>query len=167
MATVDVIRKFARQAIPIEHILGEYRVSAKAGRVVLALALTNKQFGVPQGWLVEQLALPKYAVSKLVKSLVKAGLFSQSRDGGEPRSKTLMLTEAGKEVLRRVQDSLRPSLPRRPERTPKPLGFDFGMDGRDQELGFGDLQIGNARRLRELSQKPRMAFMHTSGVSLL
>jgi DNA-binding MarR family transcriptional regulator len=140
MATVDVIRKFAKQAIPVEHILQEYGIAAKAGRVVLALYLANRPFGIPQIWLVRQMALPKHAISKLLKSLVKAGLVTHFRDDGDPRNKTVIITQSGRDALCHVEDSLRRSRPKCLENTPKALGFEFASQGK----GLGDSASGES-----------------------
>jgi DNA-binding MarR family transcriptional regulator len=115
VATNDIARKFAEHALKVEHVLGESGVTGNAGRVVFILAMAQKDWGVSQ----------KDVVSKLVGSLVQAGLLTQEREGSNSRIKRLQMTDSGRALLSRVKEALQPPRPvkQQPEQTYRPLSF--------------------------------------------
>lgn len=106
MATIDITRKFAEQAIQVERVLQESGIPGNAGRVVFVLTMANTALGVSQKAVVDATALRKDVVSKLVGSLVQAELLTQERDS---RMKRLSTSQSGRQLLSRVTASLRPS----------------------------------------------------------
>jgi DNA-binding MarR family transcriptional regulator len=121
MATKDPAKKFAEQALHIERVLESRNVGGNAGRVVFILAAANNSMGVTQKQLVEETALPKDVVSKLVGSLVRGGLLDQVREDGNARIKRLTTNDAGKQVIAQIKAALLPPLskPAEPEKPVK------------------------------------------------
>ncbi len=119
MATIDVARKFAEDAIKVESVLGKSRIMGNAGRVVLLLTMA-KDLGVLQKDVVGAMALPKDVVSKLVGTLVEAGLFTKKRDGENSRMMRLARTDSGTELLSQVNAVLQPPRREAPKIKPKP-----------------------------------------------
>ena len=78
MATNDPIKKFAEQALQVERVLGEHGLSGNAARVLYILDAARRLEGVTQKQVVDGTYLPKDVVSKLVRSLVGAGLRGSS-----------------------------------------------------------------------------------------
>ena len=133
MATANSLKKFAQQAMRVERVLNEQHAAGSPGRVIYLLTLADSIAGVSQKDVVAETALPKDVVSKLVSSLVAAGLLTQIRESSDPRTKRLATTGAGKELLRRLKAELQPpsSSPPTTEDEAPPGGFDFniGEDG--------------------------------------
>jgi len=125
MATKDPIRKFAEQVLLVERVLDKLSVNGNAGRVAFILEAASRAGGVTQKHVVEGAALPKDVVSKLVGSLVKAGLLTQEREGKNSRFKRLGTTALGKQLLSQVRAALQPPGPARqePARKPETLSF--------------------------------------------
>lgn len=109
------VRKFAEQAVKVEQAARQSGIPRNAGRVVFVLSMADRRWGISQKEVVERTALPKDVVSKLVDSLVKAGLLTERRDSSNPRVKKLLATRSGRNLLSRVQDALQPPPP-----APKP-----------------------------------------------
>jgi len=124
MATKSPTRKFAEQALLVERLLDNQGVNGKAGRVIFILDAANK-LGSTQKEVVEEMALPKDVVSKLVGLLVRARLLTQQRESGTSRVKRLGTTDRGKQLLSKVTAALKPLRPRKPEpeRTYRRLSF--------------------------------------------
>ena len=120
MATIDLAKKFAEQSIKVERVLREAGVTRNGGRVVLVLTMANTAGGVSQRDVVETMALPKYRVSKLVGSLVQAGLLTTARMATNSRIKRLTTTAAGRDLLSRLKSSLQPPRPVLPANTREP-----------------------------------------------
>jgi DNA-binding MarR family transcriptional regulator len=115
MATIDIARAFADHAIKVERVLGQSGITGNAGRVVFVLTMAKKDWGVSQKEVVDSTALPKDVVSKLVGSLVQAGLLTQERDGADSRINRLITTDSGRSVLSRVMAALQPPRPAKQE----------------------------------------------------
>ena len=115
MATVDAVKKFVEHAVRVERVLRESRITGNAGRVLFVLTLAEKGLGIPQMDAVAAMALPKDVVSKLVRSLVEAGLLTQERMGGNSRIKQVAITESGRALLFRVKAALNPARPAKKE----------------------------------------------------
>ena len=111
MATKDSTRKFAEQALHVERVLDSRKVSGSAGRAIFILAAANGTGGVTQKQLVEKTSLPKDVISKLVGSLVRAGLLDQTRETENSRVKRLTTTSIGKQVISEINAALRPRAP--------------------------------------------------------
>jgi DNA-binding MarR family transcriptional regulator len=137
MATIDVCRKFAEQAVKVEQILEEFGVTRKPGHVIFVLGMANTPWGVSQKQVIEETGLPKYAVTKLIGkksdngSLVAAGLLSHTRDVDRPKQKTVTITDRGREMVSRVTASLRPS---RSPVVQKPKSVALGLFDDEEEL---------------------------------
>lgn len=114
----------------VEQVLGGSGITGNAGRVVFILAMAQKDWGVLQKDVVKATALPKDVVSKLVGSLVQAGLLTQEREGANSRIKRLATTDSGRGLLLRVKAALQP--PPRPAK-PEPDGITY------RPLSFFDL----------------------------
>jgi len=125
MATVKGLRKFAEQAIKVERVLNKDHVAGSTGRVVYLLTMADRYAGVSQKEAVAKMALPKDAVSKLVGSLVDAGLLTQARESSNPRIKRLATTDSGRDLLRRLKTALQPPPPLAAGVEGQPIGFDF------------------------------------------
>ena len=69
------------------------------GRVVYLLSVADRAGGVTQKDVITKLALSKDVVSKLVGSLVGAGLLTQIRLASNPRIKRLATTDTGSDLL--------------------------------------------------------------------
>lgn len=130
MATANSLRKFAEQAIRVERVLNKERIAGSAGRVVYLLTLADRYVGVSQKDVVAETALPKDLVSKLVGSLVDAGMLTQVRESSNPRIKRLETTDSGRDLLRRLKTALQTPSPRppAPEVGVQPDGFNFDED---------------------------------------
>jgi DNA-binding MarR family transcriptional regulator len=116
MATIDrATRKFAQDAIEVERVLRESRIRGNAARVVFLLNMAQKGSGVTQKDVVNAMALPKDVVSKLVGSLVQAGLLKQKRTGVDSRIKLLTTAGPGRALLSRVKAALQKTRPRKQE----------------------------------------------------
>jgi DNA-binding MarR family transcriptional regulator len=114
MATIDrATKKFAEDAIKVERVLGKSRIRGNAGRVVFLLNMAQKGLGVTQKEVVGAMALPKDVVSKLVGSLVQAGLLKQERSGVDSRIKLLTTAGPGRALLSRVKAALQKPRPRK------------------------------------------------------
>ncbi len=113
METIDIVRKFAEDAIKVERVLAKARIAGKAGRVVFLLDMAQRDSGVLQKDVVAAMALRKDVVSKLVGPLVQAGLLTQKRMGANARIKILVTAEPGKALLSRVKAALKKQMPRR------------------------------------------------------
>jgi DNA-binding MarR family transcriptional regulator len=125
MATINIVKKFAEQAIKVERAVQQAGIARNAGRVVLVLTMANTVFGVPQKKVVDETELAKDVVSKLVGSLVRAGRLTQEREETNSRIKRLVTTDSGRDLLARVEASLQPPRPASPTDKPQPLSFDF------------------------------------------
>jgi len=112
MATKNQASRFAAQAILVDSVLDGQGLTGNAGRVVFILGAANKTGGGTQKQILEATNLPKDVVSKLVKSLVSAGLLTQKRAMENSRIKRLHTTESGRKLLSRVTSALQPP-PRR------------------------------------------------------
>ena len=125
MATKNLARKFAAQSILVDSVLDAQTVAGNAGRVVFILDAANKTGGGTQKEILEATNLPKDVVSKLVKSLVSAGLLTQKRATENSRIKCLHTTESGRKLLSRVTAALQPPRPEEmePERKVERLSF--------------------------------------------
>ena len=125
MATVDISRKFAEHAIKVDRVLGESGIKGNAGRVIFVLTMAKSVLGVSQKEVVAATVLPKDVVSKLVGSLVQAGLLTQEREGRNSRIKRLATTDSGRALLSRVKAELQP--PRSAKQMPvqKPTALSF------------------------------------------
>ena len=130
MATIDPARRFAEQAVKVDRILHESGATGNAGRIILLLTMANVTGGVPQKRVLDDTALPKDVLSKLVASLVRAGLLTQERNASDPRMKTLLTSDSGRQLLSRVKTSLQSPRPASPRRKPQ----------RSQSLSFFDLE---------------------------
>lgn len=115
MPTVEIIKKFADQAMKVERVLRDAEIPGDAGRVVLILNLVNRDWGARQGEIVKALALPKDIVSKLIRSLVNADLLTQEREVANPRAKRLRATDTGRKLLYKVKLALQPPRPPKQE----------------------------------------------------
>ena len=124
MATKDQARKFAAQAILVDNVLDAQGVEGNAGRVIFILDAANR-FGITQKRVVEAIALPKDVVSKLVGSLVSAGLLRQERATEDARIKRLHTTASGRKLLSQVTAALQPPRVEKgePERRVESLSF--------------------------------------------
>jgi DNA-binding MarR family transcriptional regulator len=125
MATANRLMQYAQQTSRVERVLNEVRVAGSPGRVVYLLTLADRIAGVSQKEVVAETTLPKDVVSKLVRSLVAAGLLTQIRETSDPRAKRLATTVAGKDLLRRLKAVLQPPPQPAAEVEGKPGGFDF------------------------------------------
>ncbi len=127
MATADRLRKFAEQATKIERVLNKDHVAGSIGRVVYLLTMADRYAGVSQKEAVAEMALPKDVVSKLVGSLVDAGLLTQARESSNPRIKRLETTDSGRDLVRRLKAELQYPGPRpaAPEVGVQPNRFNF------------------------------------------
>ena len=105
MATIDPIRKFAKQVMTVEGVLREYGITADCGRILFVLTMANHLLGATQKEVVDATALPKDVVSKSVRKLVNAGLLTQER---ESTKKRLLTTRSSRELLSLVRASLSP-----------------------------------------------------------
>jgi DNA-binding MarR family transcriptional regulator len=125
MATVDYAKKFAEQAGTVQQVLRGHGVIGDAGRIVMVLVLASRDWGVSQRDAVTVLKLPKDVVSKLVGSLVQAGLLTKEREGSNSRIKRLQLTDSGRALLFRVREALQSPRPTKqePEKTYRALSF--------------------------------------------
>jgi len=123
MATTDVVGKFADQAIKVERVLQECEIPGNPGRVLFLLRMAATRGGVSQKAVGKRMALPKDVVSKLVGSLVHAGLLDQNRRTANSREKILSTSDAGSELLSRVRAVLRP--PRPPKSVEGQLSLTF------------------------------------------
>lgn len=130
MATNDKARAFAEHAIKVERVLSESGITGNAGRVVFLLTMAKKDWGVSQKDVVDATALPKDVVSKLVRSLVQAGLLTQEREGANSRTKRLITTDAGRSVLSQVTAALQPPRPAKQE-----------AEGTSRQLSFFDSTV--------------------------
>jgi DNA-binding MarR family transcriptional regulator len=129
MATINSIGRFAEQVLRVERVLDEHRLSGSAGRVTFILAAAYKAAGVTQKQLIDEADLPKDVVSKLVSSLVKAGLLIRDREGYDPRVKRLHTTETGRSIIVEINAALQaPSAARqKAKQTTTAVPFDFGV----------------------------------------
>lgn len=109
MATIDPCRRFAEQAIKVELVLKDFDVTRKSGHVIFVLGMVNQSWGVLQQQVIKETGLPKDAVTRLIDDLVDAGLVDHAPDVERPQQKTVAITDRGREMLRRVTASLRPS----------------------------------------------------------
>jgi DNA-binding MarR family transcriptional regulator len=107
MATV--CRRFAEQAIKVEQVLKDFGVTRKSGHVIFVLRMVNQSWGVLQQQVIKETDLPKHAVTRLIDDLVDAGLVDHAPDIEQPQQKTVVITDRGREMLSRVNASLRPS----------------------------------------------------------
>lgn len=109
----------------VESVLTAGGITGNVGRVVFVLTMAQKDCGVSQKDVVNATALPKGVVSKLVGSLVQAGLLTRERDGENPRVKQLATTNSGRSLLLRVMAALQPPRPAKqePEQTFRRLSF--------------------------------------------
>lgn len=119
---MDIVKKFADQAIRVERVLQRAKITASAGRVIFVLTRANRGNGVTQKEIVDGAGLAKDVVSKLVSSLVQAGLLTQEKVS---RTKMLSTTDTGRKLLTKVKASLQPPRPARPDRKPEPEYYDF------------------------------------------
>lgn len=106
MATKKSLREFAEQAIRVERLLDSRGVPGNPGRVVYVLRAAEKMVGVTQQEIIDQTRLRKDAISKLVTSLMGAGLLHQQRDSTNRRVKRLTLTEDGIDLLSRIKAAI-------------------------------------------------------------
>ena len=113
METIDIVRKFGEDALKVERVLRKSRIAGNPGRVVFLLDMAQRDSGVFQKDVVGAMDLPKEVVSKLVKSLVQAGLLTQKRMGINARIKILVTEKPGKALLARVKAALQKQTPRR------------------------------------------------------
>lgn len=109
MATRDIVRKFAEEALQIDELLNQRGVIGNAGRVVLILNSASSPRGVTQKEVIAKTSLPKDVVSKQVGALVAQGLLIQKRDSNNSLIKRVYATDAGKQLLCAVKEKLRPS----------------------------------------------------------
>jgi DNA-binding MarR family transcriptional regulator len=128
MATANGLRKFAEQAIRVERVLNEDHVAGSTGRVVYLLTVADMYAGVSQKDVVAETALSKDVVSKLVGSLVDAGLLTQVRESSNPRIKRLATTNSGRDLVRRLKTVLQPPPPPAAGAEGQPIGFNFHSD---------------------------------------
>jgi len=105
--TIAPIRHFAEQVMIVEGILQESGITTNFGRHLYVLATATHFMGVTQQEIVQATGLPKYAISKIVGSLVDAGLMTQER---ESRKKRLFTTDSGSKLMSRVRASMKPHL---------------------------------------------------------
>jgi DNA-binding MarR family transcriptional regulator len=105
---INLTKKFSEQAIRVERVLQRAKITASAGRVIFVLTRANQGIGVTQKEIVDGTGLAKDVVSKLIASLVKAKVLTQER---ESRTMRLLTSDAGKDLLSRVQASLQPLRP--------------------------------------------------------
>jgi DNA-binding MarR family transcriptional regulator len=122
MAAGTRLRKFAEQAIQVERVLNQQRITGSPGKVVYLLTLADRIAGVAQMDAVDETGLSKDVVSKSVSALVDAGLLTQVRESSNPRSKRLETTDSGKDLLRRIESVLSPP-PKETEVGDKPGPF--------------------------------------------
>jgi DNA-binding MarR family transcriptional regulator len=85
--------------------------------VVFVLTMAQKDREPTQKDVVKATAQTKDVVSKLVGSLVQAGLLTQERQRVNSRFKRLYLTNAGRALLSRIRETLQP--PRLPKPSPE------------------------------------------------
>lgn len=109
MATVDLSERFAEQAVRVERVLRGSGVTGNAGRIILLLTLASARHGVSQKEVLLETGRAKDVVSKLIRSMVRAGLITQQRDLSNRRMKRLITSDAGRDVLRRVKAALQSS----------------------------------------------------------
>ena len=90
--------------------------------MVLVLASANKFAGVAQKQVIEEMGVRKDVVSKLVASLVKAGLVTQDPEGRNPRANRLHTTDDGKALVMEIRTALKPrsAAAKEPEQPLKP-----------------------------------------------
>jgi DNA-binding MarR family transcriptional regulator len=119
MATIDIARKFAEQAIKVDREIQQAGITGNAGRVVLVLTMARTAIGVSQKNVVIGSGLPKDVVSKLVGSLVQAGLLTQVREATDSRMKRLLTSDPGRELLSRVRGALQPLPSANPKSKPQ------------------------------------------------
>jgi DNA-binding MarR family transcriptional regulator len=105
MATIDPMTKFAEQAMGVERVLQQARITANPGRVIFVLTVANTKSGVSQKEVVEATALRKDVVSKFIRSLVQAGVLTRKR---ESKMNRLSTSDSGRKLLLRVRASLSP-----------------------------------------------------------
>jgi DNA-binding MarR family transcriptional regulator len=117
MATIEVpkrfvdLKKFAEQVFRVEAVLSKQGLPGSAAKVVYLLTVAGKPVGVSQKEVVAEIALPKFVVSKLVSSLVAAGLLSEFREASNRRIKRLATTDTGLDLLFRLKAALQAPLP--------------------------------------------------------
>lgn len=123
MATKDPVRRFAEQSIEVDHVLHAHKVPGNSGHVLLVLFGANKAIGLTQKELLNELGLRKDGVSKLVTSLVRAGLLTKTRREEDPRAYRLEITKSGRALLGELENALHPSHSK--PKVSKGLMFDF------------------------------------------
>jgi DNA-binding MarR family transcriptional regulator len=106
MATFEKVKRFAEQSIQVDRVLSEAGLAGNAGRILLVLTMARTIWGVTQKEVVDRTQLKKDVVSKVVGSLADAGLLTQKRDSANPRMKSLVATDAGRDLLMRIRASL-------------------------------------------------------------
>lgn len=111
MATKDPARKFAEQALIVERLLDSHHIKGGAGRVVFVLVAASKFPGITQQQLLLESKLPKDALSKLIRSLEKAGLVGRVRENYNARIKRLTTARPGIELLSQIKAVLQPPSP--------------------------------------------------------
>ena len=107
MATIDLVTKFGREAVQVERLLRKFRVTSSTGRAILVLALANAEKGVTQKRLVQDLALSKESVTKLLQPLIGAGLLVKERAVSDARCWQILTTVSGRELVSEVKSVLR------------------------------------------------------------
>lgn len=132
MATRDLVRKFAEQALQIDCLLSQRGVNGSAGRVILILDAASKTGGATQKRVISETSLAKDVVSKQIKALVNQKLLTQKRDADNPQIKRLYTTDAGRELMSAVKKVLLANRGVKPDPVPDPngggliqLGFDL------------------------------------------
>ena len=119
------LKKFAEQAFRIERVLSEQRVAGPASSVVYLLTVAAKVTGISQKEVVAETPLNKDVVSKLVTSLVKAGLLIQVREDSHKQFKRLATTDAGMDLLSLLRVALQSPSPAVVDVGVAPGSFDF------------------------------------------
>lgn len=106
MATESVLKKFAEQALRVEAVLYQRNIPSSAGRVIYVLSQGSRVLGVSQREVISETCLPKDVISKLVAGLVRTGLLDQHREHSGSKTKRLITTYAGRQLLSMVETEL-------------------------------------------------------------
>jgi DNA-binding MarR family transcriptional regulator len=111
MAIAEGLKQFADKAMRIERVLAQQRIAGSTGTVVYLLMRASNSKGVSHKDVLAEIALPKYSVSKLIDSLVKADLLTHEREESDARFKRLKTASRGFDLVRRLNIALQPPPP--------------------------------------------------------
>ena len=106
MATVDLTKTFAAQAVKVERVLQQAGVPGNAGRILLVLKMADTQLWVRQKEVEAAMGTARDVVCKLVKHLHDYGLLQREPDPTNKKINLLQTTDLGRQILADVDTAL-------------------------------------------------------------